>query len=249
MSFAGKVVLVTGGSSGIGAAAAELFAAEGAAVAVVGRKRSKLDSVAQRCRDRGARALAIAADIANDQEASTIVQKTIEEFGRLDVLVNNAGITHIASIVADDIMKSYDTVMSTNLRATVHITSLAVPHLIKSKGNIINISSTLGRLINTTMLSYCISKAGLDHFSRAIAQELGPLGVRVNIISPGPVYTDILENAGLPDLYDEWGKETPLGKTAQPEEVADMILYLASDKAKSVTGANFLIDNGSLVKK
>ncbi|XP_026740487.1 uncharacterized protein LOC113503127 [Trichoplusia ni] len=249
MSFADKVVLVTGGSSGIGAAAAVLFAKEGAAVAVVGRNRAKLDSVAQRCRELGARTLLITADIANDQEASTIVQKTIDEFGKLDVLVNNAGMTHIASILADDIMKSYDTVIRTNLRATVHITSLAVPHLIKSKGNIVNISSTLARLINTTMLSYCISKAGLDHFSRVISQELGAFGVRVNVVSPGPVYTDILENAGLPDLYDEWGTETPLGKTAQPEEVADMILYLASDKAKSVTGANFLIDNGSLVKK
>ncbi|XP_026740481.1 uncharacterized protein LOC113502928 [Trichoplusia ni] len=248
MSFADKVVLVTGGSSGIGAAAAVLFAKEGAAVAVVGRNRAKLDSVAQRCRELGARTLLITADIANDQEASTIVQKTIDEFGKLDVLINNAGITHLAGLQSTNIMESYDMVMNTNLRATVYITSLAVPHLISTKGNIINISSTLGKASNKRMLAYCVSKAGLDHFSKVIALELASSGVRVNTVRLGPVITDILENAGLPFTWDDLAKETPLGKVATADEAADMILFLASDKAKSVTGGEFTIDNGILIK-
>ncbi|CAH0595489.1 unnamed protein product [Chrysodeixis includens] len=248
MSYVDKVVLVTGGSSGIGAAAAELFAAEGAAVAVVGRKRSKLDSVAQRCRDRGARALAIAADIANDQEASTIVQKTIEEFGKLDVLINNAGIyLEGHGLLNGKIMESYDKIMNTNLRAVVNITNLAVPELVKTKGNIINISSTSGRKPSPLASTYCVSKSGLDQFSRVAALELAPSGVRVNTVSPGPVVTDILDNAGITDdLFEEWRKDTALKRVSTPEDIGDILLFLASDKAKSITGANFTVDNGEL---
>ncbi|XP_026740488.1 uncharacterized protein LOC113502932 [Trichoplusia ni] len=247
MSFADKVVLVTGGSSGIGAAAAVLFAKEGAAVAVVGRNRAKLDSVAQRCRELGARTLVITADIANDQEASTIVQKTIDELGKLDVLINNAGIVDGEGLLSGKIMESYDKIMNTNLRAVVHLTSLAVPHLVKTKGNIINISSILAKKVCTWTLSYCVSKAGLDHFSKIAALELASSGVRVNAVSPGAVVTDILDNAGLPDMWEDWKLETALKKVAAPEEIGEMLLFLASDKAKSITGANFTIDNGELL--
>ncbi|XP_026740484.1 uncharacterized protein LOC113502929 [Trichoplusia ni] len=249
MSFAGKVVLVTGGSSGIGAAAAVLFAKEGAAVAVVGRNRAKLDSVAQRCRELGARTLLITADIANDQEASTIVQKTIDEFGKLDVLINNAGIyLEGDGLFNGKIMESYDKIMNTNLRAAVNITNLAVPHLVISKGNIINISSTLGSKPSSLALSYCVSKAGLDQFSRVAALELAPSGVRVNIVSPGPVITDILDNAGITNnVFEDWRMLTALKRVAAPEEIGDMLVFLASDKAKSITGANFFVDNGELL--
>uniref|UniRef100_A0A2A4J612 Uncharacterized protein n=1 Tax=Heliothis virescens TaxID=7102 RepID=A0A2A4J612_HELVI len=248
MSFKNKVVLVTGGSSGIGAATAVSFAKEGAKVAIVGRNEVKLNKVKEACHKHGAETLVIKADVSKDEEASNIIKKTIDHYGKLDILVNNAGIVVSGGLLGGEVMKTYDAVMNVNLRAVVNITCCAVPYLVSSKGNIINISSTSATIFDTSMLAYSTSKAGLEHFSKIAALELGPSGVRVNIVSPGPVPTDILESAGMPDLFDEWAKDCPLRKVAYPEEVADLILFLASNKAKSITGANFTIDNGEEVK-
>lgn len=248
MSFLYKVVLITGGSSGIGAVTAKLFTKEGANVIIVARNEAKLTLVASECETIGVKPFILKADISKDEEACTIVDQTIKKYGKLDILVNNAGIIDPEGLLGGNILKSYDKVMNTNLRAVLHITSLATPHLIKTKGNIVNISSTLGSSVSTTMVTYCISKAGLNQFSKAAALDLAPFGVRVNIVSPGPVVTDILDNAGIPNQWEEWGKLTPLGKVAYPDEVAHVIMFLASDNAKSITGANYSIDNGVLLK-
>lgn len=252
MSFKNKVVLVTGASSGIGAATAIAFAAEGAKVSMVGRNETKLASVAKICAQKGSKPLVIAADVTLDAER--IINDTIKHYGSLDILVNNAGIYSPTSIFSPDALEGYDRVLTTNLRATVQLTHLAVPYLVKSKGNIVNVSSivALGIVIDNSF-AYNTSKAGLDHFSRSIALELAKHGVRVNCVSPGPVKTDITQNAGMTkEQSDEMmvavQKSTALQRTGDPEEIADIILFLASDKARSVTGSNYVSDNGSLLK-
>lgn len=250
MSFKNKVVLVTGGSAGIGAATAEQFAKEGASVAIVGRNEAGLKAVAQRCEKHGAPNLIIKADVSKDAEAKTIITKTVEKFGKLDVLVNNAGILKNASLASPDVMQTYDDVLRINLRAVVHLTSLAAPYLAKTKGNIINISSILAETYVQIphLMMYCTSKAALNHFTHGAALELAASGVRVNIVSPGPVRTNMLQGLVNDKDWDDNASATALQRVSEPEEVADVIMFLASDKAKGVTGSNYVVDNGVLLK-
>ncbi|XP_047995176.1 3-oxoacyl-[acyl-carrier-protein] reductase FabG-like [Leguminivora glycinivorella] len=249
MSFTDKVAIVTGASSGIGAATAVALAKDGAKVVLVARNEAKLSQVAQQCEQHDAKYLIIKADVSKDEEVKTIVEKTINKFGQIDVLVNNAGFGKNASILAENIMENFDHIMNTNLRAVVYLTHLAAPHLIKTKGNIVNISSVISlRIPSGDCLSYAVSKAGLDHFTRCVALDLSPHGVRVNCVNPGPVKTDVLANAGVqnPDmLFEYWKSKTLLKRMGEPEEIADLILFLASDKARSITGSTFVSDNGA----
>ncbi|KAF9810638.1 hypothetical protein SFRURICE_021091 [Spodoptera frugiperda] len=249
MSFKNKVVLITGGSAGIGAATAEQFAKEGASVAIVGRNEAGLKAVAQRCEQHGSKTLVIKADVTDDAQTPTIIEKTIKAFGRLDILVNNAAVLKNTTLTSPDVMKTYDEVINVNLRAVIHLTSLAAPHLIKTKGNIINISSVLGKTYVQTprLMMYCLSKAALNHFSRGVALELAPSGVRVNIVSPGPVRTHMLATLDSTKKVDDHTVLTALHRISEPEEVADVILFLASDKAKGVTGSEYSVDNGVLI--
>lgn len=249
MSLKNKVALITGGSSGIGAATAILFAKEGAYVAVVARNEEKLKNVKSEIDKVGAKPLIIIADLSVDIETKAVVSKTIDTFGKLDILVNNAGVIRYASVLNENLLQVYDEVISINLRAVVLLTNLAVPYLIKTRGNIVNISSAAGTIVLADkhlkgFASYCTSKAGMDHFSRYAAIELAEKGVRVNIISPGPVETDILKNAGGSSEWDLMAEKTALKILTKPEEVADLVLYLASDKGRSVTGSNYTIDAG-----
>ncbi|XP_026740268.1 uncharacterized protein LOC113502780 [Trichoplusia ni] len=250
MSFKNKVVLITGGSSGIGAATAELFAKEGADVAIVARNEVKLKNTAAKCEKLGAKVLIIKADVAVDSDLKTIVKKTVERFNKLDVLVNNAGILTEATVADENLIEVFDRTINTNLRSTVYLTNLAVPYLIKTKGNVINISSILGTstLGNPKYLSYCVSKAGMDHFTRSAALQLTSSGVRVNTVSPGATRTDVLSNAGIQADWDETAKNIRAGRISEPEEIGDLIVFLASDKARSITGSNYYIDNGALLK-
>ncbi|XP_026488937.1 3-oxoacyl-[acyl-carrier-protein] reductase FabG-like [Vanessa tameamea] len=249
MSFANKVVLITGASSGIGATTAISFAKEGANVVIVGRNEVKLQQVADECAATGKEYLSIKADITKDEDAKKVINDTVEKFGQIDVVINNAGMIGFANILSDNVLSVYDTVMNLNVRAQVHMTHLAAPHLIKTKGNIINISSIAGKVtFKEPMICYAISKAAVDHFTRNVARELAPHGVRVNSISPGPVRTDILSNAGVPKTMDEINYEIPLGRISDPNEIADLILFLASDKAKAITGSDYVTDNGSLLR-
>lgn len=249
MSFSKKVVIVTGGSSGIGAATALEFVKEGADVAIIGRNESRLNDVAEKCSKVGKQPLIIKADVSKDEEAKLIVEKTVNTYGKIDVLVNNAGVLNYAEVTDEKLVKVCDTIMNINFRSIVVLTNLAAPYLIKSKGNIVNISSIAGSSVLNDLgfgyAAYCSSKAALNQFSRSCAMELAEHGVRVNIVSPGPVETSIIATAGF-DL--DWNvikdNNTALKILTQPVEVADIVLYLASDKAKSITGSNMLIDAG-----
>ncbi|KAJ8711496.1 hypothetical protein PYW07_008738 [Mythimna separata] len=250
--FANKVVIVTGSSGGIGAATVELFAKEGASVAIVGRNEEKLKEVAKRCEQHGASTLIIKADVSKEEEAKTIVQKTIDKFGKLDVLVNNAGILRFGNILQPNFLQNYDEVMNTNMRPVILITNLAIPHLIETKGNIVNMSSVLSASAKIPgTMSYSISKAAMDQFTRFVAVELAPSGVRVNSVNPGPVITDIAATAGLsPEELQSINPAamTLFGRSSVVDEIREVVLYLASDKAKSVTGSCYVIDNGFLLK-
>ncbi|XP_046978459.1 3-oxoacyl-[acyl-carrier-protein] reductase FabG-like [Vanessa cardui] len=248
MSFKNKVVIVTGASSGIGASTAIMFSKEGAHVVMVGRNETKLSAVAAKCSS----PLVIRADVGNDDDARRIVNETIDKFGQIDVLVNNAGMSvENGGLLGGDMMKAFDTILNVNLRAVVHLTSLAAPHLVKTKGNVVNISSIGGTstFSNPGVTNYCVSKAALNHFTVCAAAELGPHGVRVNTISPGPVRTDILENTNNSVTWDSLIPFTLLNRVSEPEEVADLILFIASDRAKSITGVNYVTDNGMLIKR
>ncbi|CAH1638082.1 unnamed protein product [Spodoptera littoralis] len=249
MSFQDKVVIVTGASSGIGAATAIKFAEEGANVALVGRKQEKLNNVAKKCGN----PLIIAADVSNDEDAKRIIEETIKRFGKIDVLVNNAGIGGVTKILDEGVIKVFDQIMNTNLRSAVVLTHLAAPHLVKTKGNIINISSVAAYRVTRGYSAYSTSKAGMDHFTRAVALELAPHGVRVNVINPGPVKTDIIENMGATKeaadaAFDNLLKATALSRVSDSEEIADLVLFTSSEKSKAITGSSIVTDNGMLLK-
>ncbi|XP_045771001.1 3-oxoacyl-[acyl-carrier-protein] reductase-like [Maniola jurtina] len=247
MSFTNKVVIVTGASSGIGAAVAVAFSAAGAKVVIVGRNESKLASVAARCSN----PLVIRGDITKDEDVRAVIDETVKKFEKLDILINNAGLSKIASILKGDMMTAYDSIMDTNVRALVQLTTLAAPYLLKTKGNIVNISSIAAVLtpVYPGAINYCVSKAAVTHFGACAAVELAPHGVRVNTVSPGPVNTDFIENTKAPITLDDHKKYTCLKRVSEPEEIADLVLFLASDKAKGITGSNFVSDNGSIIKR
>lgn len=213
----------------------------------MGRNETRLNDVAGICED----SLIIKADIIKDNAAKMIVDETIQKYGKIDVLVNNASIVKYTSIFDENFMENYDETMNTNLRAVVNITNAAISHLIASKGNIVNISSVASTTVpSPTLSAYCVSKAGLDHFTRALAVEVSAHGVRANTINPGPVRTNILGATSDSVSWDAIGEAaTLLKRVSEPEEIADLVVFLASDKAKGITGASFVNDNGSLLRK
>ncbi|KAL0878875.1 hypothetical protein ABMA27_003886 [Loxostege sticticalis] len=253
MDFLNKVVVITGASSGIGAATAELFSKQSASLVLVGRNETSLRDVAAKCETaKGIKPLIVKAELSNDDDVKNIVAQTIERFGRIDVLVNNAGFGCEAGI--RDGIEPYDRIMATNMRAVYLLTSLATPHLVKSKGNIVNVSSVAAfRVIkDLDFLPYCISKAALDQFTKCVAVELAKDGVRVNSVNPGATRTKFVQAAGYTkeqsdELYKIRDKKMPLGKVVESEEVADLIVFLASSRARSITGAIHVIDNGEIL--
>ncbi|XP_063388558.1 uncharacterized oxidoreductase TM_0325-like [Cydia fagiglandana] len=253
MSFANKVVIVTGASSGIGAATALMFAKEGADVALVARTEAKLAAVAKSIEALGKKPLVIVTDLSKEADTATVIPKTIKHFGKLDVLVNNAGMVSEGSLLDGKVLQAYDEVMRTNVRAVIQLTSLAAPHLAKTGGNVVNISSgaSLRPSSKPTFLPYFVSKAALDHVTRCAAMELASSGVRVNTVNPGPVDNDFNINNGLGDpkvIRQALIKATLQGYLATNEEIGGVILFLASEKARSVTGSNYVIDNGWTMK-
>ncbi|XP_023941428.1 uncharacterized oxidoreductase SERP2049-like [Bicyclus anynana] len=247
MGFKNKVVIVTGASSGIGAAIATAFSDQGAKVVMVGRNEAKLNKVAAKC----CKPLVLIADVAKDDDVKKIIEQTIKKYGQIDVLVNNAGLGRKASILDENLMEAYDTIMSVNVRGLVHLTSRAAPYLAKTKGNVVNIASVASHIPSPLpgFLSYCISKAAVSHFTRCAAAELACQGVRVNSISPGPVKTDFIDNAKMDFTWDEAGDKTVLKRVSEPGEIADLVLFVASAKAIGITGSDFLSDNGLIVKR
>lgn len=249
MSFINKVVIITGGSSGIGAATAVIFAKEGANVVIAGRNEANLKAVAEKCGQVGKPALVIKADITKDNCATEIIKKTIERYLKLDILVNNAGVFRYSSFMDSNYVETYDTVVNVNVRSMAVLSHLAVPYLVETKGNIVNVSSVMASMQLSGYTAYTSSKAAVNQFTKTAANELAEKGVRVNAVSPGPVQTHLFEEAGKELTWEFLRTLTALDKIAKPEEVGELIAYLASDKASSVTGSNFVIDCGTVIKQ
>ncbi|XP_014101276.1 3-oxoacyl-[acyl-carrier-protein] reductase FabG [Bactrocera oleae] len=248
MSLAGKVVIVTGASSGIGAVTAEAFAKQGSKVVITGRNVANLNATEKACKAANSKVelLLITADVTTDAEK--IIKTTIDKFGQLDVLVNNAGFGEKGSILDIDV-DQFDRILNTNLRAVFLLTKYAAPHLIKTQGNIVNVSSVAGLRSFPGVSVYCTSKAALDQFTRCIALDLAPKNVRVNAVNPGVIVTEFHKRLGLSEEEDakflEHSKTThALGRVGEPKEVADGIIFLASDSSSFITGATLPIDGG-----
>jgi NAD(P)-dependent dehydrogenase (short-subunit alcohol dehydrogenase family) len=245
----GRAALVTGATSGIGRATALRFAEEGARVAVVGRNVEELERVALQVSARGGGdLLAIRADVTSEEDARRAVEKTVEAFGALDVLVNAAGILANGTVETTT-LGAWDEMMNVNLRSVFHLTQLALPHLERRPGNVVNVSSVTGLRAFPGVLAYCVSKAGVDQLTRCAALELAAKGVRVNAVNPGVVVTEVHRRSGMSEdayaAFLEHSTEThPLGRVGTAEEVAELILFLASDRAAWITGATYSIDGG-----
>ena len=243
-----KIAVVTGASSGIGRATALLFAENGSHVVALGRNESELNAVRDGARNFPGSVKVLLGDITELSQVDRLVSETLDTFGRIDVLVNAAGIIkggNIENTTLDD----WDKMMNVNLRSMFYLTQKCVPHLEATKGNIVNVSSVTGTRAFPNVLAYCVSKAATDQLTRCTALELAPKGVRVNAVNPGVVITNLHKRGGMGDedyeKFVENAKNThPLGRAGDASEVADLIYFLASDKAAWITGATYAIDGG-----
>jgi NAD(P)-dependent dehydrogenase (short-subunit alcohol dehydrogenase family) len=243
-----KVAIITGASSGIGRAAALLFAKKGAKVIATGRNSKELNSLKEDFDEKKGSIKTVLADLRETTQVDKLVTDTIDNFGQIDILVNSAGIIANGSIETTS-LDDWDKMMDINLRAVFYMMSKCVPHLEKTKGNVVNVSSITGLRSFPNVLAYCVSKAAIDQLTRCSALELAPKGVRVNAVNPGVTVTNLHKRGGMEAQkytdFLEYSKSThPLGRVGKPAEVAELIYYLASEKASWITGVTYEIDGG-----
>jgi NAD(P)-dependent dehydrogenase (short-subunit alcohol dehydrogenase family) len=248
MRFDDKIIIVTGATSGIGRATAEAFGRAGGAVVLVGRSTAALQEVADRVREYGGRPATCAADVTTADAPDRIVRAALDLGGAVDVLVNAAGVIAAATLEATT-DAVWDSMMAVNLTAPFRLMRAAAPHLTARKGTVVNVSSVNGLRSFAGVLAYNVSKAGVDHLTRCAAIEMAPLGVRVNAVNPGVTVTNLHRRSGMGETqyaaFLERSKEThPLGRPGRPDDVAELILFLASDRASWMTGETIPIDGG-----
>jgi 3-oxoacyl-[acyl-carrier protein] reductase len=243
MRLQGKVALITGAGQGIGAATALKFAREGATVIACDIDASSLKDVTEACMKAGAQAAAYCVDTTDRHGVDEAVASVIERFGRIDVLVNNAGITRDARLQRMT-LDQFDAVIDVNLRAVFHV-SQAVSHGMISQGSgvILNASSVVGIYGNFGQTNYAASKFGVIGFTKTWSRELGPKGIRVNAVAPGFIDTSILST--IPEeVLCKMREQVPLGRLGAPEEVANVYAFLASDEASYINGAVIEVSGG-----
>lgn len=246
--FNSKTVLITGGTSGIGLAAAELFLAGGAYVILVGRCPDKGRSALSNLNNLGRQVSFIAGDVSTPAACSQIVAEAVSLRGRLDIIVNSAGI-YLEKAISDVTPEDYDEIMDINMKGTYFIAKYAVPHLKQRGGAIVNVSSDAGLTGNVLCTAYCAAKGAVTNFTKALALELAPYNIRVNCICPGDIETPLLDkqlsSTADPDAaMREMASVYPMGRIGRAEEAAQVICFLASDAASFVTGAAWAVDGG-----
>ena len=251
-----RCAVVTGAATGIGRATALAFARDGYAVALVGRRAAPLEQLATELREGGADAIACHADVASSEEAAAAIDATVERFGGIDALVNNAGVGDSGPLLEES-LEQWNETLRINLTGAFLTTKLALPHLIERRGAVVNVASVNGILAGPGWTSYSVSKAGLIMLAKCVASDYGRQGIRANSVCPGWVRTpmgdhdmDEVSKARGTDREGAYAlahQQHPLGRPAQPEEIADVIAFLASPAAAYVTGATVMVDGGTTV--
>ena len=247
----GKVAIVTGGSAGIGEAVAKRFAEEGAAVVITGRRQSELDRVISGIRHNKGKGLAVAGSVSDERHVQEVTQRALDSLGRIDILVNNAGVGDFGKRIHETDDASWQTMLDVNLTGVFRMTRAVVSQMLKQgKGTIVNISSVASLVGIPGAPAYAASKGGVDAFTRALAIDYARDGIRCNVVNPGlidtPMAAPLMSN---PDLLAPILSHYAMRRPGTPEEVANMVLFLASDEGGWVTGGTFTIDGGMTIAK
>ena len=251
MRLEGKVALITGGTSGIGSATAARFADEGASVAITGRNAERGEQVVQGIVENGGDALFIRSDVRSAEDCRQAVDQTLERFGKIDVLFNNAGVFHPKS-VPDCTEEEWDETIDSSLKGAFLMSKYVLPSMIESgSGSIIHTSSGWGILGGDKAAAYCAAKGGLIVMAKAMAIDHGPDGIRVNCVCPGDVLTPMLPDDAAKrgmswDDYAVGAADRPLGRIGTAEDIANAVLYLATDESSFVTGEALVVDGGGI---
>jgi NAD(P)-dependent dehydrogenase (short-subunit alcohol dehydrogenase family) len=243
----GKVAIITGGDSGIGRAVAISYAKENADIVIVYyNEEEDAKKTAAIVEDYGQKALLIATDVAREENCRMIVEKTIAEFGRIDILVNNAAVQYPQQTVEDITAEQLERTFAVNIFSQFYLTKHALPHL--QKGScIINTASVTAYKGNPALLDYSATKGSIVAFTRSLSQALADKGIRVNAVAPGPVWTPLIPASFEADKVAEFGKDIPMGRPAQPFEIAPAYVFLASSEGAFFTGQVLHPNGGSVV--
>lgn len=243
--LAGKVALITGGDSGIGRAVAIAYAREGADVAInyLEVEQADAEAVAALVEEAGQQALLLPGDLADPRVPALLVARTVEELGRLDVLVCNAAYQMAHDSIEDVSDDEWDHTFAVNIGAMFRLVKAALPHL-GAGSSIIGSSSVNSDSPNPTLAPYAATKAAIANFCASLAQQLGPRGIRVNSVAPGPVWTPLIPSSFPDEKVEKFGENTPLERAAQPAELAPVYVLLASDDASYVSGARVAVTGG-----
>jgi len=253
MRLEGKVALITGAGSGIGRAIAVKFAKEGATVAIMGRKEKILESLISEIISHGGDGLVVSGDVSKVEDCNKVAEKTFKAYGALHILVNNAGILR-RTVCVQTSDEDWWALINTNLAGPFFMCRACIPLMIRSRGgSIVNIASAVGLVGVANLSAYCASKSGLITFTKSIAIDYGPKGIRANTICPAFIETD-LNRAHLDELRQDpvvWKRVMdahPIGRIGTPEDVANAALFLASDEASWITGIDLPVDGGYLAQ-
>ena len=251
MKLDGRVALITGGNSGIGSSTAARLAAEGAIVVLTGRNQERGDQVADAIKANGGQAQFIRSDVRVAEECRQVVERTLEQFGRIDILFNNAGVFH-PKTVPECTEEEWDETIDSSLKGAFLMSKYALPSMIERRsGSIIHTSSGWGILGGDRAAAYCAAKGGLVVMAKAMAIDHGPDGIRVNCVCPGDVETPMLpddaEKRGMSwEDYAAGASARPLGRIGTADEIANAVLFLASDDSSFVTGEALVVDGGGV---
>ncbi len=252
MRLAGKVAIITGAGSGIGRATAILFARQGARLAVNGRRKENLEETIDLIRRVGGEVTGVQGDVSKAQDVHQLIEQCISRYGKIDILFNNAGVGYSSRYcmgsVIDTPEEDWAAVLDINLKSVFLACKLVIPHMRRSGGGSIVNCSSINGVIGCGADAYSASKGGINALSRALAVENGRYNIRVNVVSPGPTETPMIEGALQNEEFNRyWRNAAPLKRIARPQEVAYAVLFLASDEASFITGQNILVDGGLTV--